>query len=162
MEGGEVAPGHCWHLSSLSTPAPPGTKPPSAASTLEVPISSSLHITLVKWRRQKWKAQPPSLPNSHTPHKQQRCPFLRGSLTGPSLPRSGSYLARNQEGRTGLWAPSQRAVGPLWGSLPAWLLLWRTRSPHPPKHAVSLSRWLNLFNLGPLICKYLAPCFPED
>lgn len=29
-------------------------------------------------------------------------------------------------------------------------------------HGVSLGRWPNLFNLAPLTCKYLAPCFPED
>lgn len=29
-------------------------------------------------------------------------------------------------------------------------------------HGVSLGRWPDLFNSGPLICKYLAPCFPED
>ena len=29
-------------------------------------------------------------------------------------------------------------------------------------HGVSLGRWPDLFNFGPLICKYLAPCFPED
>jgi len=29
-------------------------------------------------------------------------------------------------------------------------------------HSLSLGRWLNLFSLGALICKYLAPCFSED
>lgn len=41
----------------------------------------------------------------------------------------------------------------------------RAQSPLPPCsliHSLSLGRWLNLFNLGALICKYLATCFPED
>lgn len=41
----------------------------------------------------------------------------------------------------------------------------RAQSPLPSRslvHSLSLGRWLNLFSFGALICKYLAPCFPED
>lgn len=55
--------------------------------------------------------------------------------------------------------PHVRA-GSLWRSCKNTVIT--TSLPAPTLiHSVSLGRWPNLFNLGPLICKYLAPCFPE-
>lgn len=125
MKGGEAASGHCWHLSFLSTPALPGTRPLSTASTLKVPIGLSLHITLVKWHGQNGKHHHQTIPTP-TLHTSTNGALLRFLSLG-ALAQSYNYLVSDQEdldrfmeasgseGRAGIRDPSQRAGG--WGPL---------------------------------------------
>lgn len=102
-----LAPGHF--------PAPP--------PALQVPISSSLHITLVKRSRQDGSVA-------------TEASSSRASRSATGAPAQGGSLAQSGD-------PCQRAVGPPPGrGVPhPTAVLWRT--------CVPLGRWLDLVNLGP-------------
>lgn len=104
----EAAPGHSWHLSFLSTPAPPGIGPLSTASALEALMDwfkSAQHACQVT--ATEWEAASPNPPNS-TPIL--TVPLPRASLSRHPLPHQALFQLVTKKTWTGFGElPAQKA-----------------------------------------------------